>query len=87
MIDENTSSGAQMISILENRVEIIQLLAAQNVYMAFIHSLLELMGFLLPAVAYHVSGSLVVLYTILIVYYIAHALKLPAYYKSYKVTL
>ncbi len=32
MIDENTSSGAQMISILENRVEIIQLLAAQNVY-------------------------------------------------------
>jgi hypothetical protein len=50
-------------------------------------SLLELAGFLLPAVAYHVSGSLVVLYAILIVYYVAHAMKLPSCYKSYKINM
>jgi hypothetical protein len=50
-------------------------------------SLLELTGFLLPAVAYHVTGSLALLYAILIVYYVAHALKLPSCYKSYKINM
>jgi hypothetical protein len=53
-------------------------------FTCIVFSLLELVGFLLPAIAYHVSGSLVVLYAILIMYYVAHALKLPSRYKSYK---
>lgn len=46
--------------------------------------LLELLGFLLPAIVFSLTGSQVALYAVLLGFFVAHRLGLPSAYKRWR---